>query len=253
MNRTVLGWLAAGAVALSTGCGKEDAAFPTWEVVVNGRAAGAHINLTGGELIAFTAQASDDLALGEATVRLEPRWMHPELVADFAITTGDWRVEHVRELEGEAALIGLNWQVPDSLVGEWLLFAELSDALGQTTPLQTFHFTFDNPGPAQITIDSLQGTAAQDLPAIPVCAAGMPLDLVGEVFDADGLNAVRLRLTAPDGATLDAWEWDTPGGIACDLAEVDLVVPTTSGCTVHVEVLDGSLQPAHARFELQIQ
>lgn len=253
MNRTVLGWLATAAVALGWGCGREDAAFPSWEVVVNGRFEGATIALSGGDVLSFTAQATDDLALGEASVRLEPRWMHPHLFADFAVTSGDWRMEHVRELEGTDALIGVNWQVPDSVRGDWVLFAELTDEAGQTTPVQTFYFTFDNPGPAQVTIDSLQGVAADALPATPMCAHSEPLGLVGEVFDADGLNAVRVYLTDAGGGVLAEWEWGTPGSIACDLSAVDLIVPEVAECTVHVQAVDGSLQPAHARFELQIQ
>lgn len=253
MKSKTWGWMTAAMVVLGAGCTPEDAAPPAWEVVVNGRLSGAHIELSGGELIAFVGDASDDVELAEAVLRLEPKWMHPELADGFAVTVGDWQEEHRRELEGTAALVGRNWVVPDSLRGDWALFAELSDALGQTTPVQTVHFTFDNPGPAAFTIDSLQGLATATLPPVPTCQAGLPLNLVGDVFDPDGLNAVSAMLVGADGTVHGTWEWETPGGILCDLAEVDLVVPEATACTVYLQVLDGSLRSTRARFQIAIE
>lgn len=253
MNRWTMGGVLAGLV-LVTGCQQEDVTPPNWDVVVNGMREGSQVSVAGGQLIAVSAEAYDNEELAIASLRLEPRWMHPELYADFALTFGDWAEDQITELTRSSALVGRNWLVPDSVRGDWVLTADLQDAAGLSAPTQTFYVRVSNTGLAEIALDSLNGFATGLLPAVPTLTGGEALKLQGEVFDADGLNEVRVSLATPSGFAIEEWVWPAPGGIALDLSEVELTLPTeVEEVVVHMHVLDGSLQPAHARFNVAVE
>lgn len=241
--------IAWGWAVVVAACGVEDVEPPEWQVVVNGEAPGGHLALEAGDLIAFTADASDDVALERSVVRMAP------FSDDFQVVTGEWFPEKEVGLEGRQALVGHNWVVPDSLVGTWRLTAELVDASGQTAVPVTYNLTFSNPFSSAVALDSLLGLPAAALPPVPVAAAGDPLLLVGTVFDADGLNAVRVDLETNGGDVLASWEWPTPGGLVCDLAGAQLSMPSDASTGLHwlrIRVMDGSLTPTHAYVALSI-
>ncbi len=237
------------AALLMTGCVREDVLPPVWTVVVNGVTPGQTLELEAGDVVTFTADAQDDVGLASATMELVP------LVEAFEVRTGSWPLVDEQQLSGTHALVGRHWVVPDSVVGTLQLQAQLTDATGQTADPETFTFHVTNPFTSTINLDSLNGVSFANLPPIPTVAPGDAVLMEGNVFDAEGLNSVRVELEGPDGNVLQTWTWPTPGGLLCQLSEADLALPedaTAGTYWVRIKSVDGALIPAHSYFPLSI-
>ena len=243
------GAMVCAAVVALAGCSREDVLPPDWEVVVNGISNGGTLVLEAGDVVTFTADAVDDVELAMATMEVVP------LEEAFEVRTGSWPLVDEQELSGTNALVGRHWMVPDSVVGTLQLRAQLVDAVGQTTDPVTFRFEVSNPTTSTVTLDSLNGVPFADLSPLPTAAPGTSIGLVGDVFDAEGLNSVRVELEGPDGEVLQTWTWPTPGGLLCPLSEVDLAFPEMAPSGVYwvrIRSVDGALIPAHSYFPLSI-
>ncbi len=237
------------AAMLLAGCVREDGLPPVWTVVVNGVSVGGMLELEAGDVVTFTADAQDDVELALATMELVP------MEQEFEVRTGSWPLSDEEELSGIQALVGRHWVVPDSVVGTLQLRAQLTDAVGQTTDPISFVFKVTNPFTSAVNLDSLNGVPFADLPLVPVVAPGEAVNLVGDVFDADGLNSVRVELEGPDGGVLQSWTWPTPGGLLCLLSDADLTLPENAGAGtywIRIKSIDGALIPAHSYFPLSI-
>lgn len=237
------------AALLLVGCVREDVLPPVWTVVVNGVTQGQTLELEAGDVVTFTADAQDDQELGGATMELWP-WEEA-----FEVRTGSWPLFDEQELSGTQALVGRHWVVPDSVVGTLQLQAQLTDATGQTAYPETFHFKVTNPFTPSIDLVSLNGVSYTNLPPVPLVAPGDAVNMEGDVFDADGLNSVRVELEGPDGTVLQTWTWPTPGGLLCPLSQAALTLPedaVVGTYYVRIKSVDGALIPAHSYFPLSI-
>ena len=250
MNKLWIAVAMSAAWAVS-GCKLEDVDPPSWEVVLNGQTPGTTVEIAGGEVLGFTGDAQDDTALDRAEFEFS---LH-EGAPGFHLFTGNWVRTEAYDLDGEQALVGRNWLVPDSVSGEYVLTVRLFDAVGLSAPETHFTLRISNPAVERVTVDSLNGIAASDWANVPEFAAGDALEWAGQVFDADGLNDVVVTIER-NGEQLSSWTWPTPGGLLCNLGGAPLTFPedVVAGerLTVHIRSLDGALLPAHAYFSVQI-
>lgn len=243
-------WLVLSCSTLALACHREDAAAPTWEVVLNGAEVGGVMELTGGDVLTFTGDAQDDVDLGQAVFSLS------EWTDGFQWRVGEWEWVEEVELEGTHSLVGKQWVIPDSVDGAFALDVVLSDALGQTAPEVHYTLHLVNPDLQRIQLDSIAGYATTELTGEQSFPAGVSLDLVGSVISPIGLIDVKVSLES-DGTVLEDWTWGNPSGTTCDLSAVPFSLPsnpTTAGSALRLKVrsVDANGTVANAYLTLKI-